>query len=110
MRRRRGISASRLSATQSSSAPLTEYRMMTDLHKGSVSRAFHSAALTSASQAAAQEKSKAVEDARTKITKLWGADHWQLQNKELQKGLGDIKGHLSAVCRESSRWSPSRLR
>ena len=38
------------------------------------SEASHSAALASASSAAALETSKAVEDARSKVTKLWGAE------------------------------------
>lgn len=45
-----------------------------------ISESFHSAALASASEAAAFEKGNAVEDARTKFTKLWGAD--QLKHTE----------------------------
>ena len=47
----------------------------------------HSAAVASASSAAALETSKAVEDARSKVTKLWGAD--QLSHKEKVKELED---------------------
>ena len=45
------------------------------------------AALASASEAAAHETSKAVEDARTKVTKMWGAD--QLAHKGKVKELED---------------------
>ena len=52
-----------------------------------ISQACHSAALSSASDAAAREKGKAVEDARSKVTKLWGAD--QVAHKEKVKELED---------------------
>jgi hypothetical protein len=51
------------------------------------SEASHSAALASGSSAAALETSKAVEDARSKVTKLWGAD--QLSHKGKVKELDD---------------------
>ena len=49
------------------------------------SEAAHSAALASASTAAALETKHAAEDARSKVTKLWGAD--QLSHKEKVKKL-----------------------
>ena len=51
------------------------------------SEAAHSAALASASTAAALETKHAVEDACSKVAKLWGAD--QLSHKEKVKELED---------------------
>ena len=76
--------------------------------EGSVSQACHSAALSSASDAAAREKGKAVEDARSEVTKSWGAD--QATHKEKVKELEDklasqskeIKGLKSQIATTSS--------
>ena len=51
------------------------------------SEAAHPSALASASTAAVLEMSHAVEDSRSKVTKLWGAD--QLSHKEKGKELED---------------------
>ena len=59
--------------------------------KESVSQAFHSTALASASDATAHEKSQAVEDARSKVTKMWGAEQLDYREK-VQDLQGTDKG------------------
>ena len=79
--------------------------------EGTVSLSYHSAALSSASDAAAREKGKAVEDECSRVKKLWLADQASLKEKvkELEAQItaqgNEVKGLKANISNTTSDFS-----
>ena len=87
---------------------VTRLKSLESAAEGSVSLNCHSSALSSASDAAAREKGKAVEDECSRVTKLWGADQaaHKVKVKELEDKItsqsNEVKGLKSNITNTTS--------